>query len=141
MLAVTTYDQGYIDACRARVDAQIAAYHDLATAGRNGDGTLGSAIDAFEPQFFNHMVLALDQYFVHRQRGMEGKDGNPINEVRVLGNSIKENGGALAADKTIRLKAEASVLGYEPGDEIRIAERDFQRLADGYFAEIEKRFT
>jgi hypothetical protein len=35
-------------------------------------------IAVFERQFFNHMMLALDHYFLHRSRNMEGKDGNPL---------------------------------------------------------------
>lgn len=49
------------------------------------------------------MVLALDQLFVHRARGIEGKDGNPLNEVRVLCTSIMANGGVLVKDSQIKL--------------------------------------
>jgi len=142
MLGRKTYEKDYIDACRTRVDAQVAAYDALATVARNGgDGPGGAALDTFAPQFFNHMVLALDQYFVHRLRGQEGKDGNPANEVRLLAASIMEHDGRLVADTQIRLTPESSVLGLAAGDEIRIDEDGFRRLADGYFAEIEKRFS
>jgi hypothetical protein len=33
------------------------------------------------------------------------------------------------------------VLGLAAGDAVRIDEDGFRRLADGYFAEIEKRFS
>jgi hypothetical protein len=45
---------------------------------------------------------------------MEGKDGNPLNEVRVLCNSILENKSVLRANKTIKLKPDASVLKLKP---------------------------
>lgn len=129
MLGVSTYPQEYIDGCRAAVQAQLAAYEQVR-------GT-----DAFEPLFFNHMVLALDHYFCHRLRGREGKDGNPLNEVRVLCTSIMEGGGRLVADKTIKLKAETSLLHHEVGDEIKLSAEDFRLLADGFLAEIEARYT
>jgi hypothetical protein len=88
-------------------------------------------------------MLAAGKYshFVHRLRKAEGKDGNPANEVRVLATSIMENDGRLVAEKTIRLRPETSVLGYAPGDEIALDEAAFTRLADGYFAEVQTRFT
>jgi hypothetical protein len=64
---------------------------------------LESAIDSFEPYFFNHMILALDNYFLHKSRMMELKVGNPLNEVMVLCNSIMINKGKLCSDKTIKL--------------------------------------
>lgn len=53
----------------------------------------------FEPMFFNHFVMALDNYFVHRARNLEGKDGNPLNEVRLLANSPMSSGGVLTDKK------------------------------------------
>jgi hypothetical protein len=138
MLGVSTYSQDCIDACRAAVDAQLAAYAELAGATAAGDG---AAIAAFEPRFLNHMILALDCYFCHRLRGKEGKDGNPLNEVRVLGNSIMHDGAVLTADKTIKLRAATSVLGLEYGDPIRLSADDFARLAAAFFAELEQRFV
>jgi hypothetical protein len=137
MLAVSSYPQEYIDDCRARVDAQLAAYRDLAAAAGNG---AGSALAAFAPHVFNNMVLVLDQLFVHRVRKQEGKDGNPLNEVRVLCASLMGNGGVMAADRTIRLTPEASVLHLAPGDAIALGEEDFRRLADAFFDELEKRY-
>ena len=72
---------------------------------------------------------------------MEGKDGNPLNEVRVICNSLMQNGGAMSADKVIRLNPAKSVLKYEVGDEIRLRETDFLRLAEAYFAEIESKYS
>lgn len=126
MLAVKTYSPEYVLGCRDRVRAVLDAY---------------SGSDDFEPLFCNHMVLALDHYFVHRQRGLEGKDGNPANEVRLLAEAIAENGGVMVADKTIKLKPESSVLGYAPGDEIVISVADLRRLAEAYFEEIAERFA
>src|SRR6266516_466385 len=99
MLGVKSYDQDYIDGCRSRIAAQLATYDDLTAATKDR-----SAVEAFEPLFFNNLVLVLDNLFVHRLRTVEGKDGNPANEVRVLCNSMLQNGGELAADSQIKLK-------------------------------------
>lgn len=135
MLGVSTYSQEYIDACRAAVAAQLAAYAGVAQTA--GDA---AAIERFEPLFANHMVLALDGYFCHRLRGKEGKDGNPLNEVRVLATSIMQHGAVLTADTTIKLKPATSVLGLELGAPIRLSADDFSRLAAAFFAELERRF-
>jgi hypothetical protein len=140
MLAVSTYDQDYIDKCRAKVAAQVAAYEALVQAARDGAKT-GSAVDAFEPLFFNNMVLVLDALFVHRLRNKEGKDGNPVNEVRVLSESLVQADGTLTVPKGIKLDPERSVLQQAPGDEIALSCGDFQRLAEAYLAEMEARYT
>ncbi len=135
------YPKDYIAACRARVDADLRAY-------REGGGK--AATKEFEARFFNDQVLLLDYMFVHRLTGIEGKDGNPLNEVRVLCNSILLNRGRLQVDKLpgwpnsagsgIKLPPEKSVLKLDVGDEVRLTEADFARLSKAYFAELEKRF-
>jgi hypothetical protein len=140
MLGVSTYDQDYIDKCRDRVAAQVSAYEALGTAARNG-AKGGPAIDAFEPLFFNNMVLVLDALFVHRLRNKEGKDGNPVNEVRVLSESLTGNDGVLAVPKSIKLDPQRTILHHAPGDEIALDADGFQRLAEGYFEGIEERYT
>lgn len=142
MLGMKTYSQGYIDACRARVDAGVRAYRKQAGKSPSGE---------FEHRFFNDQVLLLDYMFVHRLTGIEGKDGNPLNEVRVLCNSIRLNKGKLQVDKLpgwpnsagsgIKLPPEKSVLKLEPGAAVKLTEADFVRLAKAFFDELEKKFS
>lgn len=145
MLGMRSYSREYVDACRRRVDTQIAAYRDLAAtvaSGTDGDeGAGGKALAAFVPLFFNSMVVVLDACFVHRLRTVEGKDGNPLNEARVVAKSLLDNAGVLAVDTSIKWRPESSVLGLRAGDEIALGEADFVKLSDAFFAEIDKRFV
>ena len=141
MLGMKTYTQDYIDACRARVDADLRAY-------RKQVGKAPSK--EFEVRFFNDQVLLLDYMFVHRLSGIEGRDGNPLNEVRVLCNSILLNQGKLQVDKlpgwpnsavsSLKLPPEKSVLKLRVGDDVKLSEADFVRLSKAFFAEVEKRY-
>ena len=141
MLGMKVYTQEYIDACRARVEADLRAY-------RKQVGQAPSK--AFEARFFNDQVLLLDYMFVHRLSGLEGKDGNPLNEVRVLCNSILYNQGKLQVDKlpgwpnsavsSITLPPEKSVLKLKPGDDVKLSEAGFVRLSQAFFEELEKRY-
>jgi len=133
MLAANLYAPEYIDGCRSRIGAELDAWRALAEKG-------GAEAAAFEPGFIHSMVLDLDRCFVHRTRGMEGKDGNPLNEVRLLCESILQHGGVMTADRTIRYKPEASVLGIAVGERIRIDAAGFTALADAFFAELRKRY-
>jgi hypothetical protein len=132
MLTVSSYAQDYVDACRAKVAAQLASHWKVLAA-------KPSQIDALERQVFNHMILALDHYFVHRDRTME-KDGNPLNEVRLLCDGIMEKRARTSASKTIRYKPETSILKFKAGDEIRLDADDFARLSAAFFDEIQKKY-
>ena len=135
------YSKDYIAACRARVDADLRTY-------RKQVGNAPSK--EFEARFFNDLVLLLDYMFVHRLTGIEGKDGNPLNEVRVLCNSIVLNQGRLQVDRLpgwpnsastgMELPPEKSVLKLKVGEEVRLNESDFVRLSKAFFAELEKKF-
>ncbi len=133
MLAVKTYARDYIDDCRAAMEAQLAAYEQLSVPPK--------ARASFEPLFCNNLTFVLDQYFVHRTRAIEGKDGNPLNEVRMLCTSLLTNHAVLVADKTIKYEPESSVLKLAVGDEIALDRAQFRRLFEAYFAELEARFT
>ena len=139
MLGMRKYTQDYVDATRRRVDAQLRAYQALAAATERGPAAEGLA--AFAPVFFNNMVLALDVAFIHRLRVVEGKDGNPLNEVRALASSLLDNHGVLAIEKSTKLKPETSVLGLQAGDRIALDETAFVKLADAFLADIEKKFV
>src|SRR5437667_12698845 len=90
MLGMKSYPKAYIAACRARVEANLRAY-------RREVGQKDSK--EFENRFFNDQVLLLDDMFVHGRSGVEGKGGNPLNEVRVLCNAILLNGGELQVER------------------------------------------
>ena len=91
------------------------AYADLVAATGSSKATTRVAVEAFEPRYFNNLTLVLDAYFMHRTRALEGKDGNPLNEVRMLCSSLLTNDGVLAADKTIKYNPETSVLKLRGG--------------------------
>ena len=139
MLGRKTYSKGYIDGCRAQVAEQVAAFRAVADAA--GAGKVAKPVADFEPTYFNALVIVLDTYFVHRLRGVEGKNGNPLNEVRVLAASLMEHGGLLTVEKAITLKPESSVLGLSPGEPVRLTETQFTILADAFFADIEAKFA
>ena len=134
MLCMNTYPTDYIASCRSGVDAQLTSFRQMA-AGKT------AKLAEFERQFFRHMLLALDHYFMHRTRAIEGKDGNPLNEVRMLCNAIMENGAVLQADKTIKYKPENTVLQIAVGDEVKLNADGFSKLAHAFFDEIEKKFS
>jgi hypothetical protein len=142
MLAMKAYPREYVDACRARVDANLKAYRKQVGKAPTKD---------FEARYFADQVLLLDQMFVHRMSTLEGKDGNPLNEVRVLCNSLLYNEGKVqveallgwpnSARTGLKMPPDQSVPGFKPGDPLRIDEVAFVRLSRAFFAEIEKKFT
>jgi hypothetical protein len=144
MLARNTYPKSYIAACRARVLSQVEDFRKLAAAIKHA-GAKGPALDrsfeALEVAFFNDMVIVLDGYFVHRARGLEKKDGNPLNEVRVLAQSMMENGERMMEDDSVKMVPATSILKHEVGDMLRLREEDFVLLAKAFFADLEKKFA
>ncbi|MGW5241189.1 hypothetical protein ACWEOW_19820 [Monashia sp. NPDC004114] len=145
MLGMREYEQDYIDACRSRVETQVAMFHEVAQAARDhGDADvsiLEGALESLEYEYFNNMLLVLEGYFVHRLRGVEGKDGNALNEVRVYARSLMENGGTLVADPQLPLDPTRTVLGLKVGDPITLTLQQYSRLSNAFFREIEARFS
>jgi len=143
MLGVKTYTRAYVDACRSRVDDELSAFDKLIETAKSGSpdtSELTRAVDSFESSYFNHLVILLDALFMHRLRVVEGKDGNPLNEVRVLSESLLLRDGVFTVEKVMKLVPAKTVLKHQPGDEVRITREQFGALSSAYFAEIEARF-
>jgi hypothetical protein len=143
MLSMNSYTQNYLDECRKKVESLLSTYKNMLTTGKSqNDANLSSAIESFETNFFNHMVLVLDHYFVHRARTIELKDGNPLNEVRMLCESIMLYDNKMTKEtKSMKYDPINSVLKYNIGDEIKVKEEDFELLFNAFFSEMEKKFV
>jgi hypothetical protein len=126
-----------IDRAKAVIDQQLATYRGLAEA--TSGGASEAALAAFEPAFFDGLVLALDRFFVHRVRAVSGKDANPLNEVELLVESLLV-GDTLRTNKVIKWVPENTVLGLADGDPIALTEAQFTALAAAFFTELESRF-
>jgi len=124
MLLRTGYDRHYVATCRESVGAAVEELRRVQA---------GSAA-------WNQLVPALDRWFGIRNPRVEGRDGNPINEVRVIAESVTEHGSVIVVPKGIKLAPETSVLGFEEGEEISLDGDAFERLFDAFLAEVEEKF-
>jgi hypothetical protein len=141
VLGRENYTKEEIDTGRAMVEADLRAYRRLPDAAKTKE---------FEAVFFNRAVQLLDYMFVHRLRAVEGKDGNPLIEVRVLCNSILLNEGKLqvgtppewpmSAGRSLKLLPEKSVLKLKVGDVVKLSEADFVRLSKAFFTALEEKY-
>jgi hypothetical protein len=145
MLGRKNYTKEEYENGRRVIQRQLAAYSKIAGgATRNGaDGKGDTALQAFETEFFNNMALVLDRLYVHRLSGKdyEGKDGNPLNEVRLIVDSLIDHKGVMRADKQIELPPDRSVLGIGVGERIALTESDFRKLSKAFFEELKRRFV
>jgi hypothetical protein len=143
MLGRKDYTKEELANARTAVDQQLAAYKKLVKAidGATPDPKVAAALEAFEPVLFNNMALVLDRYFVHRIRAVSGKDGNPLNEVELLTESLLNNDGVLQGNNVIKFVPDDSVLKLNVGDRIKLTAAQFDRLAKAFLAEIESKFV
>lgn len=124
MLLRTGYDRHYVANCRESVGAAVEEMR------RVGAGSAA----------WNQLVPALDRWFSLRNPKAEGRDGNPINEVRTIAESVTEHGSVMVIPRGIKLSPETSVLGFEPAEEISLDADSFERLFEAFLAEIEERY-
>src|SRR3954454_270216 len=137
MLGRKSYTPEELDRATTAIDRQVAAYKKLVKAIDTSDPKVASAVEDFEPLFFNNLTLALDRPFVHRLRAVSGKDGNPLNEVELLVESLMNNDGVLRGNNVIKLVPDQSVLMLDLGDRIRLSADEFERLAGAFLGELE----
>jgi hypothetical protein len=144
MLGRKDFTRSELDQARASVAAQLAVYRRLVGAVCSGgkvDANVDAALRDLQAVFFNTLVVALDRPFVHRVRVVCGKDGNPLNEVELIVDSLLNNGGVFRGNNVIKYVPEEAVVHLEAGDRIQLSEPQFEALAGAFFAELERRFT
>ena len=128
MLGRANYPVAYIKAVNTRVDRVLKAFDQAKPA------------EPFASEALLDVIVGLEMAFVHRLRGQEGKDGNPLNEVRMITASVLEFGGVMTLDKTIKWKPEASVTGLRNGDKIALDRKQVGKLVDAFFEELAKKY-
>ena len=136
MLGRKDYTQQEFDTANTAVADQISSYSKLAKLA----GKTSPTLDEFEILYFNNMVLVLDRYFVHRIRPVAGKDGNALNEVELIADSLMNNRGVFQGNNVIKYVPESSVLKLRAGDAIRLKAADFEMLAAAFFDELKSKF-
>lgn len=139
MLSVDSYSQDHVDRCRQSFDTQLVAYRTLTEPCVEGDAA--AAVAGFAPLFFANLVLALDEWFLHRSRVIEGEGGGPLHEVRLIREALVLHDGVLTAPRTVAYDADRTVLGLDLGSQVLVTEAGFRALLDSFLAEIEVRFT
>jgi hypothetical protein len=130
MLSVKKYTKEHVSFCKKKIQNDISIFESQKIA--NAD---------FEQAYFNNMVVVLESMFMHRMRGQEGKDGNPLNEVRMLCGSLMLGQTKLKDDTTIKYVPEKSVAKIKIGSGIEINGKVFKELADKFFKEIERKYS
>jgi len=142
VLGRKTFTATEIEGARARIDATVAAASAIARANTESatNPKVANALAKLQPHFFNSLLLALDRPFVHRIRAVTGKDGNPLNEVELLCESLMDHGGVLTKNNVIKLDPEQSITGITYGDTIALTADEFTTLASAFFAELESKF-
>ena len=142
MLGRKDYTREEVANAEREVKQLLSTYRKLAKAVQEtSDPKATAALEAFEPVLFNSMALALDRRFVHRLRSVTGKDGNPINELEMLSDSLMDNGGVLRGINVIKYRAEDSVLKLDVGDEIQLDAAQFQRFSKEFFGDLESKYV
>ena len=143
MLGRKDYTQAEYDQARTAVAQQIAGFKKIAglVSKAGSDKKASSTFDEFEAVYFNNMAIVLDRYFVHRIRAAAGKDGNPINELELVADSLMNNAGTFRGNNVIKYVPESSVLKLTVGDTIKLSLDDFERLADSFFDEMKRKFV
>ncbi len=87
---------------------------------------IDAALAAFEPAFFNNLLMALELRFVHRPLA----DGV---ELRLLAAALANDGGVLSADIP-----GGGLLRLDAGDRVALNADDFEALCAAFLAEIER---
>ena len=121
MLGRKNYPREYIERCQRDIEAQIAEFNELPPVPAT-----------FATRLAGHLVIVMDACFMHRVRALEGKDGNALNEVRVLSQSLMY-GDTVIEDSTVTWDKDRMVLGLMKGDDLALSISDVDKLQQAFF--------
>lgn len=68
-----------------------------------------------------------------------GKDGNPLNEVELLTDSVMNNGAVLRGNDVVKFVPEESILKLNVGDKIMLRAAQFDELSKAFLGEIQSK--
>lgn len=139
----TNYSAHEIERAKSTIDAQLKAYLAVSDAAEinPNDEDLNEAVDDFNSLFFNNLALVLDRFFVHRDRATAGADGNPLNELDLICDSLMNRGGVFDAGAEFKYLRDASIVKLAPGDTIHLTSDEFTRLSAAVFVELDEKFA
>jgi hypothetical protein len=127
----------HVQTARDEIAAQIRAYRDLVGAASKASGMsltrIDAALAAFEPAFFNNLLIALDARFAAGARDR----GGPHAELRLLADSLLAHGGVLTANTEVPYDADTAVLKIDIGERIALNADDFEALCAAVLAALE----
>jgi hypothetical protein len=69
-----------------------------------------------------------------------GKEGNPLNEVEMVCDSLVNNKEVFRDSNVIQYIPDRSVVKLNFGDKIRLMAEEFQRLSSAFLAEWKRKF-
>jgi hypothetical protein len=86
------------------------------------------------------ILLALDRWFVYRDRGVAGDGTNPLTEVDLVVAAVMTD-GVLREAGAVRYDPAASLLGNQLGEHLTLTFDDVDRLGHAFLDAIAERFT
>ena len=129
MLGRAKYSPDYIKAVHDRVTRVLKAFDKAKPA------------EPFATEALLDILLGLEMAFVHRLRGQEGKDGNPLNEVRMIAASVLEHNCVMTKDNTIKWDSAKSVTGLALGDKVVLSRKQVGELVDAFVEEVARKYA
>ncbi len=122
----------HVAAVRAEFAVYVQTYRDLVAAASKASGAslvrIDGALAAFEPGYFNNLLVALDARFENHSPDAAGA----IAEVRAIRASLIAGGGAMKTPAGVAYAPDASVLRIDIGDRIALNADDFEAIAAAF---------
>ncbi len=119
-----TVTSASVDAVRAEFAAYVRTYRDLVAAASKASGAslvrVDGAFAAFEPGYFNNLLVALAARFA----AVPAAPG-AIAEVRAVCDALVAHGGRMATDA-------GAVLRLDAGDRVALNADDFEEIAAAF---------